>query len=68
MTKFFNKLKKTLFLSRFWTIFPFLGAKKIILENLPQLGKTSYEFLAPHQNLEKSNNIIPKKMHRQTEG
>ena len=49
-------------MSRFWTIFPFFGAKKIILENLPQSGKTSYEFLAPSQNLEKSNNTIPKKM------
>ena len=68
MTKFFNKLKKLCFCPVFGPFFHFWGQKKIILENLPQLGKTSYQFLAPHQNLEKSNNTIPKKMHRQTEG
>ena len=31
MTKFFNKFKKTL--AYFWSIFPILGAKKIVLEN-----------------------------------
>ena len=34
MTKFFNKLKKNLFLAHFWSIFPILGAKKFYKENL----------------------------------
>ena len=57
MTKFFNKLKNTLFLAHFCPIFLILGVNK--LEN--PAGTTSYGFLAPCQNLEKTNDTIPRK-------
>ena len=57
MTKFFNKLKNTLFLAHFCSIFLILGVNK--LEN--PAGTTSYGFLAPCQNLEKTNDTIPRK-------
>ena len=41
--------------------FPILGAKKnYFLENLALSRTTSYGFLAPCQNLEKSNDTIPR--------
>ena len=52
MTKFFNKFKKTEFLVHFppfWAI------------NLALLGTTSFGFPTPCQNLERSNDTIPKK-------
>ena len=55
MTKFFNKLKKTLLLAYFWFIFPILGGKFFP-------GKChTYGFLAPSQNLEKTKDKIPRK-------
>ena len=66
MTKFFNKFKNLVF-SPFLPIFLILGAKIFFLEN-PSLSRTtSNRFLAPCQNLEKTNNIIPKKTPGQTE-
>ena len=57
MTKFFNKLKKTLFLVHF----PNFWDKIIFLENPALSRTTSYGFLAPSQNLEKINDIIERK-------
>ena len=49
-------------------MFPILGAKRIFLEN-PGLSRTSYRFLAPCQNLEKTNDTIPRKrLDRSTDG
>ena len=59
MTKFSNKLKK-LFLVHFESIFPILEAKKIFLEN-PTVMHNSHGILAPYQNLEKTNDTIPRK-------
>ena len=61
MTKFSNKLKKTLFLANFGSIFPIFGAKKTFLENTALSNTTSYGFLAPYQNLEKVNDAIQRK-------
>ena len=53
MPKYFNKLKKTVFLDHFWSIFPILGVQNIFPEN-PALSRTSsYGFLGPCQNLQK---------------
>ena len=57
MTKYFNIFKK----SCFWPIFPIFGAKKFFLGHLTLSGTTSYGFLALHQNLEKTNDKIPRK-------
>ena len=57
MTKYFNTFKK----SCFWPIFPIFGAKKFFLGHLTLSGTTSYGFLALHQNLEKTNDKIPRK-------
>ena len=46
-------MKKSV-LANFWSIFPILGAKKIILENPTLSHKTLYGFLVPCQNLEKN--------------
>ena len=54
MTTLFNEFKKPCFLAHFWSIFPIFGAKK-------NSRTTSYGFLAPYQNLEKTNNTIPRK-------
>ena len=52
MTKFFNILKKT-------PVFgPFLGAKIIFPENPAPSRTTSYKFLAPCQNLARTNDAI----------
>ena len=61
MPKIFNILKKPLFLTHFWFIFPILGAKKFFLENPALSHTTSYGFLASYQNLEKTNDSIPSK-------
>ena len=56
MTKFFHKFKKPCF----WSIFPILGAKRIFPKNPALSHTTSYRFLAPCQDLEKSNDVIPR--------
>ena len=55
--KFFNILKKL----HFWFSFPIFWAKIFFLENLALSHKTSYGFLASCQNLEKTNDTIPRK-------
>ena len=58
-----------MFLANFWTIFPILGVKTFFLENLALSSTTSYEFLAPCQNLKETNDTIPRKrLDRRTEG
>ena len=65
MTKCFNKFKKTLFLAHFWSIFPILDVN-FFPENPTLSSTTSYWFLAPSQNLDKTNdNILRKDLHRQ---
>ena len=59
MTKLFFKFKKPYFW-HFWPIFPILGAKKVFHE-IKLLCATSYGFLAPCQNSEKSNDPISRK-------
>ena len=49
-------------MARFWFIFPILGAKIFVLQKNPALSRTtSYGFLEPCQNLEKTNDTIPRK-------
>ena len=60
MTKFFNKFKKPCFWPIFGQFLQFTG-KKIFPENLALSQVTSYRFLAPCQNLEKTNDTIPRK-------
>ena len=48
-------------MAHFWPIFPILGAKKFFLENPALSHTTSYGFLASCQNLEKTNDTIPRK-------
>ena len=61
MTKFFNLFKKPCFWSIFGPLSQFLRQKKKILEN-PALSRTTlYGFLASYQNLEKTNDTIPRK-------
>ena len=63
MKNFFNKLKN-LVLTHFWSIFPILGARIFFPEfpeNLALSCTTSDGFLAPCQNLEKTNDTIPRK-------
>ena len=55
MRKFFNKLKKPCCLADVWSTFPIFGAKKMFPENSGLSCTTSYRFLAPCQNLEKTN-------------
>ena len=60
MTKFFNKFKKPCF----WTIFgpfsQFWEQKKKFPENPTMSSTTSFRFLAQCQNLEKTNDRIPR--------
>ena len=60
MTKFSNKLKKTLILAHFWHFFPILEQKKIFPEN-PARSHTTHKFLAPCQISDKTNDTIPRK-------
>ena len=60
MTKFFNKLKKTLFMACFWPTFAILGAK-IFFKKIRLSYKTSYRFLATFQYLVKTTDTIPRK-------
>ena len=48
-------------MAHFWLIFPILGAKIFFLENQALSRTTSNGFLALCQNLEKTNDIIPRK-------
>ena len=65
MTKFSNKLKKPCF----WSIFSQFWVKKMSPENPALSHTTSYEFLAPCQILEKTNDTIPRKrLDRRTDG
>ena len=65
MTKFFNKFKKPCFWSIFGPFSQFWGQKQF-----PALSRTtSYEFLAPFQNLEKTKHTFSRKCQdRQKEG
>ena len=56
----FQEIQKTLFMAHFWSIFPILEAK-IFLENPALSSLTSYRFLEPGQNLEKTNDTILRK-------
>ena len=56
MNKFFNKFKKPYF----WPILPTFEAI-FFPKNLTLSHTTSYRFLEPCQNLEKTNDTIPKK-------
>ena len=63
MTKFFNrfkKLSKTVF-DPFLVHFPNFFGKIFFLENPVLLRTTSYGFLVPCLNLEKTNDTIPRK-------
>ena len=57
MTEFFNIFKK----SCFCPVFPIFGAKNIFLENPALPRTTSHGSLALCQNLEKTNDTIPRK-------
>ena len=57
----FQLIQKTLFFANFWSTFPNFGVKKKFPEN-PTLSRTTqYGFPAPCQNLEKTNDTIPRK-------
>ena len=60
MTKYFNKFKNPVF-GPFLVHFPNFEGKKNFSENLALSHTTSYGFLAPCQNLEKTNDRIPRK-------
>ena len=60
MTKFVNKFKKPFPLDHFCPIFSIFWAKKVF-RDLALSRTTSYGFLAPCQNLEKTNDTIPRK-------
>ena len=62
----FSKYSKNPVIGPFLVHFLNFGGKKFFLENLVLLRTTSYGFLAPCQNLEKTNDTIPRK--RLTEG
>ena len=62
MTKYFNKFKKTPVFRPFTVHFSNFEGKKTFLENPALSRTTSYGFLAPCQNLDKTNYIIPRKV------
>ena len=61
MTKFLNKFKKPCFWSIFVPFSQFWGQKVFFPENPAPSRTTSYRFLAPCQNLKKTNNTISRK-------
>ena len=67
MTNFFNKLKKLCYCPIFGTFSQFLE-QKIFVQKMAQSHKTSYGFLAPRQNLEKTNNTLPRKCQGRQKG
>ena len=60
MAKSFNKFKNPVF-GPFLVHFPKFWGKNNFPENLAMSCTTSYGFLAPSQNLEKTNDTIPRK-------
>ena len=69
MTKFSNKLKKPCFWPILGLFSQFWGKKFFFSENLALSRTTSYEFLAPCQISEKTNDTIPRKrLDRRTDG
>ena len=60
MTKFSNKFKNPYFWP-FFGVFSHFWGKIFFPENLALSRTTSYGILAPFQNLEKANDIIPTK-------
>ena len=60
MTKFFNIFFKKLVFGPFLTHFLIFLGKKLFLENQALSRTTSYGFLAPCQDLEKTNDTIPR--------
>ena len=48
-------------MAHFWSIFSIFGAKKFCLENSALSRTTSHRFLAPCQNLEKTNDTFQRK-------
>ena len=64
MIKLSNEFKKNMFLAPFWSIFPIFWAKNFFLEN-PTLSHTSSNgSLTSCQNLEKTNDAIPRRKDR----
>ena len=49
-----------MFMAHFWSLFPTSGAKNFFLENLT-VTHNFIGFLAPCQNLERTNDAIPQK-------
>ena len=50
-----------MFLAHFRSIFPIFWAKNFLRKNPALSRTTSYAFIAPCQNLEKTNDTIPRK-------
>ena len=50
-----------MFLAHFWSILSILGENFFFLENPAMSHTTSYGFLAPCQNFEKTKDAIPRK-------
>ena len=62
MTKFLSKFKKPCFWPIFGLFSQFLEQKKKTFSENPALSRATYcGFLAPCQNLEKTNDTIPRK-------
>ena len=59
--RIFQYIEKTLFLAHFGSFFPILRQKNFFRENPDLPCTTSYEFLAPWQISEKTNDTIPRK-------
>ena len=57
--KSFQKIQKIMFLTHFWSIFPLFWAKKFFWK-IRLSRTTSYGFLAPRRNLEKTYDAIPR--------
>ena len=73
MNKFLNKLKKKLFLTHFWSIFPNLEAENFFQENPTLSHTTSNSFFSTIPKFKKTNDAIPRKQpdrreDRETEG
>ena len=57
--KIFQKIQKITFLTHFWSIFPLFWAKNFFWK-IRLSRTTSYGFLAPRRNLEKTYDAIPR--------
>ena len=51
----FHYTQKNLSLGHFWSIFPNIWRKKFFSRNYGSIAQTSYGYLAPNQNSEKTN-------------